>query len=110
MDGVVRIGAIGPDSARGRRFGKFGAGSVICFPYVSLFGERWMWIGSGTRFGPYLSLSVGMVPDQAMVNDPVIPIGDRCVIRKGSGIVGHHSIDIAHHVRPPHNVPLTHPH
>ena len=107
MDGVIRIGAMGPESARGRRFGKFGAGSVICFPYVSLFGERWIWIGSGTRFGPYLSLSVGMVPGQVMINDPVIRIGDRCVIGKGAGIVGHHSIEIGDDVWTGHNVYIT---
>ena len=107
MERVNRLGAIGPSSPRGRRFGKFGAGSVICFPYVSLYGERWIWVGADTRFGPYLSLSVGMVPDQVMINDPVIRIGDRCVIGKGAGIVGHHSIEIGDDVWTGHNVYIT---
>jgi acetyltransferase-like isoleucine patch superfamily enzyme len=107
MDALVRLGAIGPDSPRGRRFGKFGQGSVICFPATSLYGERWIWVGAGTRFGPYLSLSVGMVPGQVMIDDPVIRIGDRCVIGKGSGIVGHHSIEIGDDVWTGHHVYIT---
>src|SRR3954451_19721105 len=35
-DAAVELGAIGPDTRRGRRFGAFGAGSVICFPPTAL--------------------------------------------------------------------------
>ncbi|MHB8670722.1 MAG: acyltransferase [Acidimicrobiales bacterium] len=106
-EGVVRRGAIGPATARGRRFGRFGADSVICFPWTALFGERWIWIGSGTRLGPYFSLSVGMVPGQVMPLDPVIRIGDRCVLGKGSAIVGHADISIGDDVWTGHHVYIT---
>jgi acetyltransferase-like isoleucine patch superfamily enzyme len=93
-DGVVELGAIGPRSRRGRRFGAFGAGSVICFPASAIFNEHYIHIGRGTMIGPHVSLSVGMAPGQTMISDPVVRIGDRCLIGKGSGIVGHLSIDI----------------
>ncbi|MGI9645496.1 MAG: acyltransferase [Ilumatobacteraceae bacterium] len=93
-DAAVELGAIGPDTRRGKRFGAFGKRSVICFPANALFNERYIHIGSGTLFGPQITLSAGMVPGQQMVSDPVIAVGDRCLFGKGSGIVGHLEIRI----------------
>ena len=89
-----RWGAIGPQSRAGRRFGKFGDGSIICFPANTIFNERYIHIGDGTMIGPDVTLSAGMVPGQQCLTDSVVRIGDRCLIGKGSGIVGHLSIDI----------------
>jgi serine acetyltransferase len=91
---MVRYGATGPGDERGRRFGAFGRGSCISFPPGAVFGERWIHIGRDTLIGPYVSLSAGMVPGQQMVTDPVVRIGDRCMIGRGSHIVGHFNIDI----------------
>jgi len=44
--------------------------------------------------GPYACLSAGMVPGQEMASDPVVRIGSRCVIGRGTHIVGHWSIEI----------------
>lgn len=104
---LTRIGAVGPATARGRRFGRFGPNSVICFPYTALYGEQWIWIGSHTRIGPYCSLSVGMVPGQLMPTNPVIRIGDRCVLGKGSAIVGHLQIEVGDDVWTGHHVYIT---
>lgn len=87
-------GSIRAGGARARRFGRFGEGSVVAFPTVALHGERWIWIGRDTTIGPLASLSAGMVPGQVMVTDPVVRIGDRCLIGRGSSIVGHFSIEI----------------
>jgi acetyltransferase-like isoleucine patch superfamily enzyme len=106
-DGVVELGAIGPRSRRGRRFGAFGAGSVICFPVSAIFNEQYIHIGAGTMIGPHVSLSAGMAPGQVMVSDPVVRIGDRCLIGKGSGIVGHLAIDIGDDVWTGHHVYIT---
>jgi acetyltransferase-like isoleucine patch superfamily enzyme len=86
--------AIGPDTRRGRRFGAFGRGSIICFPPATIMNERYIRIGAGTVIGADVSLSAGMVPGQRCVTDPVVRIGDRCLIGRGSGIVGHLAIDI----------------
>ena len=65
-DGAVELGAIGPDRRRGRRFGAFGAGSVICFPPTAIVNERSIHIGAGTMIGPHVTLSAGMVPGQQL--------------------------------------------
>lgn len=104
---AIELGAIGPDTRRGNRFGRFGAGSVICFPPNTLFNERYIHIGAGTMFGPQITLSAGMVPGQQMVSDPVISVGDRCLFGKGSGIVGHLRIVIGDDVWTGHHVYIT---
>ncbi len=99
--------AIGPDTKRGRRFGAFGRRSVICFPPNTIMNERYIQIGSETMIGPYVSLSAGMVPGQECVTNPVVKIGDRCLIGRGSGIVGHLSIEIGNDVWTGHHVYIT---
>lgn len=86
--------SIGPDTIRGRRFGRFGEGSIVCFPWVAVFNEHYIHIGSHTMIGPHIALSAGMVPGQRCVTDPVVSIGDRCLIGRGSSIVGHYEIEI----------------
>ena len=102
-----RLGAIGPDTRRGRRFGAFGERSAICFPPNTIFNERYIHIGSHTIIGPGVTLSAGMVPGQACVSEVVVRIGDRCLIGKGSGIVGHLSIEIGDDVWTGHHVYIT---
>ena len=104
---LVELGAMGPSSRRGRRFGRFGDGSVICFPWVTIFNEAYIHIGTGTMIGSGVSLSAGMAIGQQMMTDPVVSIGDRCLIGKGSGIVGHWSIEIGNDVWTGHNVYIT---
>jgi hypothetical protein len=38
------------ESAAGRRFAAFGAGSLIAFPAGSVYGEQWIEVGSGSMF------------------------------------------------------------
>jgi acetyltransferase-like isoleucine patch superfamily enzyme len=104
---VVELGAIGPDTRRGQRFGAFGARSVICFPPSTIVNERYIHIGAGTVIGPHVTLSAGMVPGQQCVTDPVVRIGDRCLFGRGSGIVGHLSIEIGDDVWTGHHVYIT---
>ena len=59
-----------------------------------IYNERYVRIGSGTMIGPGVCLTAGMGPDQVMLTDPVITIGDRCVIGRGSHLVGHWSIEL----------------
>ena len=104
---AVECAAIGPHSSRGRKFGAFGQNSVICFPANTLFNEQFIHIGTGTMIGPNVTLSAGMVPGQECVTNPVVTIGDRCLIGKGSGIVGHFKIDIGNDVWTGHHVYVT---
>jgi serine acetyltransferase len=91
---MARHGATGPGDPLADRFGAFGQGSCLAFPTGAIFGERWIRIGEDTLVGPNVSLSAGMVPGQKMVTDPVVRVGDRCMIGRGSHIVGHFNIEI----------------
>ena len=104
---VRRYGAIGPRSRRGRRFGAFGDGSMIAFPPAALMNEHYIHIGASTMIGPHVTLSAGMAPGQRCVTDPVVRIGDRCLIGRGSGVVGHLSIVIEDDVWTGHHVYVT---
>ncbi len=74
---------------------------------TTIFNERYISIGSGTLIGPGVALSAGMVPGQECITDPVVSIGDRCLIGKGSGIVGHFCIEIGDDVWTGHHVYIT---
>jgi len=104
---VFQAGAIGADTPRGRRFGRFGKNSIICFPTNTLYNEHYIHVGSGTMIGPHCTLSAGMMPGQICITDPVVSIGDRCLIGKGSAVVGHFSITIGNDVWTGHNVYIT---
>lgn len=99
--------AIGPRSKRGKAFGKFGEGSIILFPVTTIFNEKYIHIGSETMIGEHVALSAGMMPGQDCLTNPVVRIGDRCLIGRGSGIVGHLSIDIGNDVWTGHHVYIT---
>lgn len=94
-------------SRRARRFAAFGPGSLICFPWAALYGERAIRIGRDTLIGPLASLSAGMVPGQPLVSDRIVTIGDRCVIGRGTSIVGHLEIEIGDDVYTGPNVYIT---
>ena len=51
-------------------------------------------VGEDTMIGPYCSLSAGMGPGQELISDHIVTIGDRCLIGRGSSIVGHLEIVI----------------
>ncbi len=80
---------------------------MICFPPTTIFNERFIHIGAWTMIGPGVSLSAGMVPGQECISNPVVSIGDRCLIGQGSGIVGHFEIVIGNDVWTGHNVYIT---
>jgi acetyltransferase-like isoleucine patch superfamily enzyme len=107
LEWAQRRGAIGPGSRRGRSFGAFGEGSMICFPPAAIVNARYIRIGAGTLIGPHVTLSAGMVAGQTCLTDPVVRIGDRCLIGRASGIVGHLSVDIEDDVWTGHHVYIT---
>jgi carbonic anhydrase/acetyltransferase-like protein (isoleucine patch superfamily) len=93
-DAFQRAGVVTADTPAGRRFAEFGAGSMAAFPPGSVFGEHSIAIGAGTLIGPFVTMSAGMVPGQDLGPLPVLRIGDRCVIGRGSHLVAHHSLVI----------------
>ena len=91
---ACELGAIGPSDARGRRFGRLGENACLMFPQGSIYNEHLIHVGAGTIVGPGTSISAGMAPGQQMPTDPVVSIGSRCLIGRGSHIVGHWEIVI----------------
>ncbi len=89
-----RAGVVTADTPAGRRFAAFGPGSMAAFPPGSVFGEHSIAVGTGTLIGPFVTMSAGMVPGQDLGPVPVLRIGDRCVIGRGSHLVAHHSLVI----------------
>jgi acetyltransferase-like isoleucine patch superfamily enzyme len=99
--------SISPRTSAGKRFLSFGEGSLIMWKPTTIFNERYISIGNDTLIGPGVALSAGMVPGQECLTSPVVDIGDRCLIGKGSGIVGHFSITIGDDVWTGHHVYIT---
>jgi acetyltransferase-like isoleucine patch superfamily enzyme len=87
-------GAVTAATRAGRRFAAFGPGSLIAFPPGSVYGEAWIEIGDRTMIGAHVTICAGMLPGQDLGPAPVLRLGDRCVIGRGSHIVAHQSIDI----------------
>ena len=102
-----RTASIGPNDHAARFYKQFGRGSIINWPTGNMYGERWISIGEDTMIAADVTLSAGMVPNQEMMTDPVVIIGDRCLIGRGSAIVGHYRIDIGDDVFTGMNVYIT---
>lgn len=106
-DFARRHGGIGANHRKARQFGAFGQGSYIGFPGGTVYGERWIHIGSDSLIADHVTISAGMLPGQQMVTDPVVRIGNRCLIGRYNSIVGHFSIDIGDDVFTGTNVYIT---
>lgn len=94
---MVWAGAVGPQDRVARRYSRFGDGTLLAFPPGDIFGEEHIALGDGTLIAAHVSLSVGMSPGQPLppgATSPVLRIGDRCSIGRGSHVVAHHSVVI----------------
>jgi acetyltransferase-like isoleucine patch superfamily enzyme len=91
---IQQAGMVTAESAAGRRFAAFGPGSLIAFPTGAVYGEPWIEVGDQCMIAELVTLCAGMAPGQDLGPEPVLRIGDRCVIGRGSHIVAHHSIEI----------------
>ena len=91
---IQRAGQVSPDVPASRAFREFGAGSVMAFPTGAVFNQEWMTIGADTLIAEQVTMSAGIMPGHDLGPDPVLRVGDRCVIGRGSHIVAHQSIEI----------------
>jgi carbonic anhydrase/acetyltransferase-like protein (isoleucine patch superfamily) len=95
--GLQWAGAVGPQDRAARRYHHFGDGTLLAFPPGDVFGEEHISLGDATLLAAHVSLSVGMAPGQPLplgATDPVLRIGSRCSIGRGSHIVAHRSVVI----------------
>jgi acetyltransferase-like isoleucine patch superfamily enzyme len=89
-----QAGTLTAESAAGRRFAAFGPGTLMAFPTGAVYGEPWIEIGDKCMIAELVTLCAGMAPGHDLGPEPVLRIGDSCVIGRGSHIVAHHSIEI----------------
>ena len=66
----------------------------MAFPPGAVFGEHWITVGEDTVIGAQVTMSAGLVPGQDLGPEPVLRIGDRCVIGRGSHVVAHADLTI----------------
>ena len=104
---VERAGTIRSQSRQARRFAHFGDRATIAFPPAVLHGVDRIEIGSRTMIGPHITLSAGMLVRLDDGQDPLLTIGQRCVLGKGSSIVAHERIVIGDDVMTGHYVYIT---
>ncbi len=93
------VAIVGPEDAYAKRFHYFGAGAALMAPQGVIYNERYLSIGDGTLIGPNVCLSAGISPDQEMLTSPVVSIGQRCVIGRGSHLVGHWRIELGDEIQ-----------
>lgn len=106
-DAAVDHGSITRGTRKARRFAAFGDGARIVFPSTALMGEQRIEVGADTLVGPFATLSAGMPTTAHEAGPPIVSIGDRCLLGKGIGIVGHERIDIGDDVFTGHFVYIT---
>ncbi len=91
---VCDIGMLTNRDKEAKKFYKFGNGSLISFPPGTMFGQSAISIGTDTMIGPFVTLSAGMMPNQKLIFEKIVSIGDRCMIGRGSHIIGHMHVEI----------------
>jgi acetyltransferase-like isoleucine patch superfamily enzyme len=91
---VNEVATVGPDDPYARQFFYFGAGAALMAPQGVVYNERYLSIGDGALIGPNVCLTAGISGEQAMLTSPVVTIGKKCVIGRGSHIIGHWSIEL----------------
>ena len=93
------VAIVGPADRYARSFHEFGAGAALMAPQGVIYNERYLALGAGVLVGPNVALTAGISPDQEMLTCPVVRIGARTIIGRGSHIIGHWSIEIGEDVQ-----------
>jgi len=93
------VATVGPDDPYARTFFYFGAGAALMAPQGVIYNERYLSIGDGTLIGPNVALTAGISAEQEMLRAPVVTIGTKCVIGRGSHIIGHWSIELGDEIQ-----------
>ena len=101
------VAVIGHEDREALGFSSFGQGSAIMAPQGVMYNTEHIRVGTGVLIGPNVSLSVGITVGQEMIDSPVVKIGSRTVVGRGTHIVGHWDIEIGDDVLIGPNVYIT---
>jgi len=86
------VATIGPSDPYARKFHYFGDRAALLAPQGVIYNERYLSIGDEAMIGPNVCLTAGISADQEMLITPTVTIGRKCIIGRGSHIIGHWSI------------------
>jgi len=86
------VATVGPSDGYASEFHYFGERAALMAPQGVIYNERYLSIGDETLIGPNVCLTAGISADQTMLSSPVVSIGKKCIIGRGSHIIGHWSI------------------
>jgi acetyltransferase-like isoleucine patch superfamily enzyme len=90
---------VGPHDPYAATFHYFGDGAALLAPQGVIYNEQYLSIGDGAMIGPNVCLTAGMGPGQPMLATPTVAIGKRCIIGRGSHIIGHWSIQLGDEIQ-----------
>jgi len=93
------VATVGPDDDYAKSFYYFGRGAALLAPQGVIYNERYLSIGDETLIGPNVCLTAGVSGDQVMLASPTVVIGRKCVIGRGSHVVGHWSIELGDEIQ-----------
>jgi acetyltransferase-like isoleucine patch superfamily enzyme len=86
--------AITADTAEGRCFGAFGPESALAFPQGALTGIERVHVGAGCIVNEHTVLCAGLPGASLPGDEPIITIGDRCVLGRNAEILAMHSVQL----------------
>jgi acetyltransferase-like isoleucine patch superfamily enzyme len=86
------VAIVGPSDRYAQSFGYFGAGAALMAPQGVIYNESYLAIGDHTLIGPNVAITAGIAGGQKMLTARVVTIGNKCIIGRGSHIIGHWSI------------------
>ena len=93
------VATVGPSDPYSKSFLYFGSGAALMAPQGVIYNERYLSIGDETLIGPNVCLTAGISGDQVMLTSPVVSIGKKCIIGRGSHIIGHWSIELGDEIQ-----------
>ena len=93
------VATVGPDDPYATSFFYFGSRAALLAPQGVIYNERYLSIGDETMIGPNVCLTAGISAEKEMLRAPVVTIGRKCVIGRGSHIIGHWSIELGDEIQ-----------
>ncbi len=93
------VATVGPDDDYAKSFYYFGRRAALMAPQGVIYNERYLSIGDETLIGPNVCLTAGVSGDQVMLATPTVVIGRKCMIGRGSHVIGHWSIELGDEIQ-----------
>jgi serine acetyltransferase len=96
---INEVATVGPDDDYAKEFYYFGRRAALMSPLGVIYNEPYLSIGDETLIGPNVCLTAGINGEQIMLASPTVSIGRKCVIGRGSHIIGHWSIELGDEIQ-----------